>query len=177
MRLFYVNPHNVLDYRNDIWALLVHCNNDFIPALSERDRSSGAWLSPTDVTNLPKEYFASLLENHFIFAEVRNKIVGFTCFKNRFTIDGLDSLGETNYVSTTCVYDAFRGNGVATALYKFLEVDIPDDIKLAWITRRTWSTNLNQIHLFDKLGYSLLLQLDNHRGEGINTVYYGKKLL
>jgi len=44
-----------------------------------------------------------------------------------------------------------------------------------WIATRTWSLNSAHIHILEKLGFALVKRLVDHRGPGIDTVYYGKE--
>ena len=41
---------------------------------------------------------------------------------------------------------------------------------------RTWHTNISHLKVLDKLGFSLLVQLPDHRGPGMDTVYYCREL-
>src|SRR5690606_9214491 len=99
-----------------------------------------------------------------------------TAFKHKITLPFIPEMGESNYLSTTCIKHKYRGTGLGTRLYEYVETQLPDDMKLPYITRRTWSTNYNQLHIYEKLGYELFCTIENHRGEGIHTLYYRKKL-
>lgn len=40
---------------------------------------------------------------------------------------------------------------------------------------RTWHTNYAHLKVLDKLGFSEIARLPNHRGPGMDTVYFGRK--
>jgi ribosomal protein S18 acetylase RimI-like enzyme len=173
----YLNyPVGDSEFLSQIYRLLLDCDKEFLPPLSSRKTSYQSNLLYTSTKTEPTEYFNELLSQHFIIAHEDMKLLGFTSFRNNYECEELKNVGPSNYATTTCVSLDYRNKGVAQRLYKHLEDWIPLQLKLPYITRRTWSTNLNQIHLFEKLGYKLLHQLDNHRGQGIHTVYYGKPI-
>jgi len=43
------------------------------------------------------------------------------------------------------------------------------------IVTRTWSTNISHSNLLHKLSFKEIKHIINHRGNGINTVYYRYK--
>jgi hypothetical protein len=43
------------------------------------------------------------------------------------------------------------------------------------IFTRTWDGNAGHLKVLDRLGFSLLETLENDRGPGIHTVYYGRQ--
>jgi hypothetical protein len=42
-----------------------------------------------------------------------------------------------------------------------------------YATTRTWSTNASHLDLLDELGFDLIKRVEDDRGDGIDTVYYG----
>jgi ribosomal protein S18 acetylase RimI-like enzyme len=173
INLRYYSPEEAANYSVYIWDLLCEYDNDFVPPLSSRNNSHQSDLEGTDSNTLPHAYFKEL---HFILVFEHYKIIGFTSFRNGYACNELLAVGPSNYATTTCISKSHRNRGIAQKLYRYLEESIPLNLKLPYVTRRTWSTNTNQIYLFEKLGYELLVKLDNHRGSGIDTVYYGKRI-
>ena len=70
------------------------------------------------------------------------------------------------------VHPDARGKGLMKGFYqKMIEL-----FPLCNIYTRTWHTNISHLKVLDKLGFSLLVQLPDHRGPGMDTVYYCKEV-
>lgn len=173
---------------NDIWEILCLCDHEFVPSLSSRNSTSqtnllGAADSTAESNNhviadnmdtKPYAYFRELHNQQFILAEVDSRVIGFLSFKTDYICDTLAEFGPSNYITTVCVKPECRGQGILKRLYDSLENELPNVIKCRRITTRTWSKNDAQIKTLSKRGYDLLKTLDNDRGLGINTLYFGK---
>jgi ribosomal protein S18 acetylase RimI-like enzyme len=160
-----------------VWDLLVECDTDFVPSLSQRGKESVEVYS--EKKNMaPSECYLSIAHDHFILASDKNgHVVAFTCFKSKQLGNpwGNDVLGT--FVELTCVARAHRGKGIAQMLYAYLENELPADVSLPYIARCTWSSNIVQRHLYTKFGYALVGEVYNQRGPGVHTLYYGKKVV
>lgn len=172
---------------NDIWDILCQCDHEFVPSLSSRNSSAQTNLSgltdPVIHTAENKEaakpytYFDELKHQHFILAELDGKVTGFLTFKPDYICGALQDFGLSNYITTVCVNLKYRGQGILKSLYDHMENNLPLSVKCSRITTRTWSQNDAQIHTLLKRGYELLKTLDNDRGEGIDTMYFGKVMV
>lgn len=146
--------------------------DDFVPPLYHR---SGTTVSVLDANTArdEKAYFRELLDQDNMLAEVDGTLAAFLSFRNHFTVPALPEVGESMYVSTIAVRPTMRHRGLAEAMYAALfalDGDFPDQVTL-----RTWSTNTGHIRLItQKLGFTELLRLPDHRGPGIDTVYFGR---
>lgn len=74
------------------------------------------------------------------------------------------------YLSTILVEKNCRGRGISKKLYeKFIELSAGKSI-----VTRTWSTNESHLGLLSKLGFVEIKRIKDDRGDGIDTVYFGK---
>jgi ribosomal protein S18 acetylase RimI-like enzyme len=178
VNLTYVSPDSIdSKYGESIFKLLSLCDEEFIPPLSSRNNSYQSNLIGEERAEGPYSYYEELIKQHTIVAlDNTSQVVAFISFRNKYNCEELNSIGSSNYATTICVRNDLRGKGMAQKLYKYLEESIPIHLKLQYLTIRTWSTNYDQIHIFNKLGFSKVSELRDHRGAGIHTVYYAKKV-
>lgn len=156
-----------------VLSLLTESNLDFVPPLSARESTTQTELSRPGEGNeakVPMRYFEEMKKQEFILATEGDRILGFMSFApdremclagRRFTAD---------YLSTIVVGKAFRRQGIAGRCYACLL----RHCKGRNIVTRTWSTNTGHIRLLRELNFSLLETIANDRGNGIDTVYYGR---
>ena len=64
-----------------------------------------------------------------------------------------------------------RGQGLMKGFYREMIRLFPQ----CHIYTRTWSTNMAHIKILQGFGFEELKRIPNHRGQGIDTVYYCKK--
>lgn len=172
----------------EIWEILCLCDHEYVPSLSSRNSTSQTDLLDTaDSTSVPYShlttenmdkkpyaYFNELRNQQLILAEVEGRLIGFLSFKTEYICDALTEFGYSNYITTICVKQEYRGQGILKHLYDYMENELPHPVKSRQITTRTWSGNDAQIHTLMKRGYGLLKTLANDRGAGIDTLYFGK---
>ena len=72
------------------------------------------------------------------------------------------------YASTCVVAPRARGQGLMEGFYREMLRLFPQ----CHIYTRTWHTNFAHLRVLEKLGFSLCARLENHRGPGLDTVYY-----
>ena len=167
------------DREGAVWNLLCECDNEFVPPLSARGSSFQTDLAcqgRQDHDVKPHSYFTAMKQQCFLLAEVENEVVGFMTFRRNYTCSELASASPGNYITTICVKGEWRRKGVAKAFYDFMLGTMDRDIVLPYVTTRTWSTNTGHINLLQGLGFRLVARLPNHRGEGIDTLYYAKSI-
>lgn len=161
-----------------VWFILKACNNEFVPPLGERSSTS-----QTDFNAEPPEnpmtgladYFKDMSQQKFILASVDDSIVGFLSFKKRNPAHApLKAFSPANYVTTICVLPEYRQLGVSGALYRTLMHALPEKENQEFITTRTWSSNTPHQALLKKLGFRLIDTIQDDRGPGVDTLYYGR---
>ena len=160
-----------------IFDLLCACDGDFVPPLSQRESSYQKGFSSPLGEIKPYTYCESIKTQHFTVArDESGKMVAFLTFRPRYTCKELARFGESNYMTTACVYPRHRGHGLVNRLYDVVESGLPEDVRLDYVTTRTWSTNAAQVHSFTKRGYQAAAVLKDDRGAGVDTIYYAKKV-
>lgn len=165
--------------RKYVWDLLCKCDKEFTPPLSSREGPKQATLKGTVVNTdtLPKQYFDQISKQCFILAFNQDDLlIGFMTFINNYVCESLRAIGKSNYVSTVCVEPKMRRLGVLKKLYTYIEEELPTDYRSNYISTRTWSTNTGHIRVLESRSYYLVESLVDHRGPGIDTVYYAKRL-
>ncbi|NBI06411.1 GNAT family N-acetyltransferase [Senegalia massiliensis] len=163
---FIDNLNDILPFKDAIWNLLLLCDKDFYPTLSERENNP----------NGPYKYFKSLFidEAKFLLAFDNKKLVGFSIFYHNYYEDIISQYTPCNYIKIACVHPDYRGQKIASKFNKFIESELPFELSLPFIVRRTWSSNFPQMSLLQNYGYTLFHKFENDRGDGINTVYFSK---
>ena len=160
--------------KGQIWEILCECDQEFIPPLSSRNDPLQCGLSNVDRhTILPYNYFYIMLDQPFIIAidEGKGRVAGFMSFIHNYVNEEVGIHG-CNYISTLCVRKEYRNQGLARAMYEFLINRLKGQYESPLIGTRTWSSNYGHIRLIESLGFRLVSQLRDHRGPGIDTVYY-----
>lgn len=163
--------------KDQIWEILCECDKEFYPWLSARESSSQKQLIVDESAasqKLPVTYFNEMIRQEFLLAQKDGRLVGFMTFKTDYLCDALESFGRSLYVTTVCVRHNNRREGVMKALYDFLEQEIPALYHCNRLSTRTWSLNEAQLHELFKRGYTDLAVLKNDRGNGVDTIYFGK---
>lgn len=160
-----------------VWEILCECDRDFYPRLSLRNSSSQKDLKGNEAEstadNKPTVYYEEMIKQYFILAYDGEEVVGFMTFKQDYTCEALEDFGVSLYITTVCVRKACRGQGIMKDLYRVMEQDVPGRCNCNRISTRTWSLNDAQIHELTKRGYEKLAVLENDRGPGVDTVYFG----
>lgn len=161
--------------KQEVWEILCQCDKEFIPPLSARNSTSqNQLLAGTGKDSAPHAYFAEMIKQNFILTVVDNRVVGFMTFKKAYSCPELESFGESLYVTTVCIKHNLRGKGLLTKMYGEIEHNVTRKLGCFRISTRTWSKNHAQIHVLMKLGYRQVAIIKNDRGEGIDTIYFGK---
>lgn len=160
-------------YAEDIRELLVLTDDEFHPPLSGRD-------GPTQTSDLDAErndaiddYHEEVMEQPFILALADDQVVGFLAFRHEYETSELGDYAPSNYASTLVVHPDHRRQGYARQMYDLLLTDLPEAYQNQYVTTRTWSENDSHLTLLDELGFQNLTTIEDDRGEGIHTVYYG----
>jgi len=164
----------------EIWEILCECDHDFVPHLSARESSYQSSFQDEESKNvLPQTYYEVMIKQHFLMAidEQTRKLAGFMTFKSNYDCEELKHASPSNYITTICIKKDYRNKGITRQFYQMIESDlIPENVRMPYLSTRTWSLNLSHLHLLDSFGFTLAMRLPNHRGPGIDTVYYSKKV-
>ena len=172
MELRYFDSVAQCGYAADIQTLLVMADREFIPPLSARGSSSQADLHSTaTVSEGAQAYFEAMLAQPVVVAVEDGVCKGFMAFKRDFVCDYYKNTPNM-YASTCVVHPDARGKGLMRRFYE----TIMDLFPSYSIYTRTWHTNVSHLKVLDRLGFSLLARLPEHRGPGLDTVYYCKEV-
>ena len=155
-----------------IRQLLILGDLEFIPPLSSRSSSTQSSLGNTTPQGSIESYFETIRTMPAVLALDGSRVAGFMTFRFDYTCDQIGPETLPNLYASTCiVHPDYRGQGLMTGFYTTMLEHYPQ----RGIYTRTWHTNYGHLKVLDRLGFSLLCCLENHRGKGIHTVYYGRK--
>ncbi len=142
----------------EVEFLIEKYEGEFVPPLSKRP-SAGGGLEGGSL----REYISSLLSAKVLAAKKDRRVIGCLCYKMQM----LPFVSKpVPLVSTVIVEKPFRSVGVGRALYQ----KAISENKELYV--RTWNTNTNHIKLLERLGFQEVYRIKDHRGKGIDTVYW-----
>ena len=148
--------------------LLVIGDKEFIPPLSSRSSTTQQGLGTASGSGIDS-YFNEMRQQSFVLALEGDTLAGFMSFKIDHRGEHIPD-GENLYASTSVVHPDFRGQGLMTAFYREMIKSFPNKA----IYTRTWHQNVGHLKVLDRLGFKLIEFIENDRGEGVHTVYYGR---
>ena len=151
--------------RKQVRELLESCSNEFIPPLNYRHSPTQENFTKEDATS---SYFDEIMKHQFILASDQGQITGLLAFLNSPPFLSQPAI----YISVICVHKRCRGQGIARNLYSMLLFDLSQSYCKDAFFVRTWSTNTIHQKLLSHLGFTIEKVLPNHRGNGIDTIYY-----
>lgn len=155
----------------DAYEMLAAADNEFVPPLSSRSSSTQKNLLNTTQNNSIAQYFEQLKKQRFAAAFEDGVLIAFVSYKENYSCDEIPPEECPNiYISTLVVSPKARGKGVTKALYSRLFSEYAN----VNIFTRTWSTNVAHIKILQNYGFEILQVLENHRGNGIDTIYFKK---
>ena len=171
MELCYVEKIEGCGYDRQILGLLEQADGEFIPPLSSRGSTTQQNLSSTQTVSAGVlDYYNTMAQQPAILALEDGRCLGFMSFKIDY--DCPQSPGFPNLYASTCVVSPqARGKGLMQGFYEKMMAVFPTHS----IFTRTWHTNFAHLRVLEKLGFSLVERLENHRGPGLDTVYYARK--
>lgn len=160
-------------HRHDdqLYGLLSMCDEEFVPPLSTRNsttqtdlRTSTGETANGDVS----AYYDSIAKQEQLRMYSADKLVGFASYVHREDDDGT----SVAYLSTILTHPEHRGEGLSRKMYAALFAMLDEDV----LELRTWSTNGAHLHVLDKMGFVESKRIVDDRGEGIDTIYFRKRL-
>ena len=153
-----IRESTVVDFRK-IRDFMELVDPEFVPPLSQRPGGINGRISGT----------LSGEKSNFILAITGDELVGAVGYeKDR------DSTGEV-YMSFIAVHPEHRKKKIARTLDGAL-VSKSASEGYSRINVTTWSTNPGNCELYRRLGYGISKVLKNHRGPGIDTIYFRKNI-
>ena len=169
MTLQHLNDTEKQKYLDGIRNLLVLCDREFVPPISSRISTTQSDLSQIKVGNGISAYLDALMEQEIICALDNDSLLAFVSYRKDYTCPEIDgSLTPNVYLSTLIVAPDARGGGITRKIYSYLFEKYSDRP----IFTRTWSTNFVHIKILEGFGFSEHHRIKDHRGEGIDTVYF-----
>ena len=158
-------------HQDEVWNLLYDSDEEFVPPLSSRNYTTQQVLSQGEMDKRgPIEYFKKMIEQEFILAIEKGKVIGFLTYIPDFLLQVEDRSVVCDYISTIVVSTNYRNHGVTRNMYHTLF----ENRRNKMFATRTWSENLAHLHLLETMGFELISRIKNDRGKGIDTVYYLK---
>ncbi len=167
MNIIFLNALGGSEYEEDVWQLLCRSDKEFVPPLSCRESTTQASLKAKEGQVLPYTYFKQMQTQLSLLAIEDGRAIGIMSY--RYGMEGYGD--ECAYISTIIVEKDYRGRGITEKLYR--ELFRRESGKR--IVTRTWSLNAAHLQVLEKLGFLLTERLKDHRGAGIDTVYYAKE--
>ena len=159
--------------RADILSMLTAADKDFVPPLSARFSPSQTAFDGAPVENGVASYFEDMCREQMLGASEGDTLLGFVTF-----MENLESpyFGEhplpSIYICTLLVKPEARGKHLTKRMYEHLFFE---RFATHNIFTRTWSTNAAHIAILGKFGFCEIARIKNDRGQGVDTVYFGKK--
>ncbi len=150
--------------------LLILGDKEFIPPLSSRGSTTQQGLAEAEDMGGIDSYFEEMKNQCFVLALEGDVLAGFMSFKINHTGAHIPE-GENLYASTSVVHPDYRGRGLMTSFYTEMIRAFPEKA----IYTRTWHENFGHLKVLSRLGFELLERIENDRGDGIHTVYYGRE--
>jgi len=170
VELVYFESVEKSGWEEAVKGLLVLGDKEFVPPLSSRGSSTQAELSGgVTVSGGILDYYNSMAQQPVILGLEDGRCLGFMAFKIDYTCEQIAECELPNLYASTCVvHPDARGKGMMSGFYRKM-IDLFPERR---IFTRTWHTNLSHLHVLDKLGFSLIARLPDHRGKGMDTVYF-----
>lgn len=154
-----------------VMEMLREADHDFVPPLSARSSSVQRDFSSPAEGDGVAAYFEELKRQRFVGIYREGALIAFASYKENYTCDRIGEEDRPNiYLSTLIVRPEARGQGITTAFYRKLSEEFQD----RKIFTRTWSTNAAHIRVLAKYDFRPTAVLKDHRGAGIDTVYFKK---
>ncbi len=173
MRLMYLRKTKNSPFLSDIKNLLIVCDREFVPPLSERKSTTQSDLTGHNTESSGMDsYFDEISEQSTIVAVENGRAVAFMSFRENYVCEHISGQFLPNlYVTTVIVHLDYRHRSIAGFMYDFLMKKFPKK----YLLTRTWSTNLSHIRILISRGFHEHCVLADDRGENIDTNYFCRK--
>lgn len=172
MELVFLDTQMKKIWQEQMFALCRSSDREFVPPLSQRSSTTQKSLAGGDENGI-ESYCTEVLRQPVLACIEDNKLLGFVSFKENYIPEHCPNATLPNiYVSTLILSPESRGRGLTKKIYTHLFFACFPERS---IYTRTWSSNIAHIKILDFFGFSEILRIANHRGEGIDTVYFELK--
>lgn len=148
-----------------IRGMLIAADKEFIPPISSRSSPTQKALQGEGAGSV-EPYLQEMLGQKFLLTMDGDVVAGFMSYRENYFCEYVTEMPNL-YMSTCVVRPGYRG-GMIRRYYENLAERYPDH----HLYTRTWGTHAPHIHVLEKLGFTLTKRLPDHRGKGIDTVYY-----
>ena len=163
-------------YKEGIRRLFDESDEEFVPALTSENRTGVSRSDGEEWFTSIEEYVRAALDGRLVVAVDDGTVVGVLIFKRIDDMGDLREYTPTDYVTELVVGSEHRGQGVGTSMYELLIEDSAADDGCASVSTKTWSTNHAHLSILDSLGFECVKRIPDDRGEGIDTVYYARRV-
>ena len=175
MELLLLNNEEKERYREELLAMLQGADGDFVPPLSKRfspkQTAFGAERTGASSDGV-RAYFEDMYKEQMLAAVEDGHLLGFVTFMRDLDHPCFGGDAKPNlYICTLLVKPEARGRRLTQTMYRYLFSELFADCKLF---TRTWSTNAAHIAILQKFGFREIHRIPNDRGNGIDTVYFGR---
>ena len=152
-------------YKEQLFSLLYEANEDFVPSLSAR------FPEAKTVEEGVRRYFGEMMTANLLVTLDGDKLLGFIAFRENVSGNYIpEGVTPNLYIGTAVISKEARGKHLTTRMYEHLFYTLRSDYSCF---TRTWSTNAAHIAILTRMGFALTKRVENDRGEGIDSVYYG----
>ena len=175
---------NIIQYEKPIRSLTRSSDEDFVPPLHTRNHTL-----QTEKLDIQKakekegieQYADAMLEEEFLICKkVQGKqVVGFLAFIPCFEHHYLADYSPANYITTIIVDPTHRRKGLTRKMYQVMLNGLPQKLTMPYLATRTWTgkkANTAHINLLEKLYFKPVTVIEDHRGPGIDTVYFAREI-
>ena len=153
--------------KQGIYNILNMCDNDFIPPLSSRDSFKDKSFNTNSKSTTIYKYYKSLIDSNTIYAiaydKTDNTIIALSVLE-----EGVDN---SLYLSTICVLLNYRNQGICRKLLETI-INYAYTNKYTKIHTRTWSTNIIQKAILEKMGFQYVHTEKELRTKEVYSLYY-----
>jgi len=170
-----IRPGQYAGVATSVWELLQAVDGEFVPPLSGRDSTTTKSLQGQRSVSGPTAYFEALLQQHALLALDGDRVVALMSFRVGEREAQLGECVPATYISTVAVLPEARRRGLARRLYAEV-MRLPSELASPCLGTRTWSTNDTHLPLLEALGFHEVTRLTDHRGPGVDTVYFARAL-
>ena len=162
-----------LDIKDKIRKLLLSEDKSFVPQLSSRTSTTQNFSSNQATQHSIDNYLAAIADQSIIVLKEGRTVAGFLSYRKEHECADAGAK-SCAYVSTIIVNPHYQGQRLTYDMYYELfsrvqKTGMP-------VVTRTWSTNAAHLHILNQLGFKLMKQIKDNRGESIDTVYYRKNI-
>lgn len=159
-----------------IREILSLVDDEFVPPLTDASRGEVTKLDAAQGGYDIEGYVERCLKRPLIGAVSEETVVGLLSFQHIEYASTIDPYTPSNHVEILAVRPSFRGNGVATAMYRFLLEKLPPAVAQPHVSTKTWDSNTAHIGILERLGFELVHRLPDDRAPGVATVFYARSI-